>query len=261
MIRRLGRYREVGEVGRADRLKGEDIMILIVAIFAVLSMMFFLSAIGWVSCPERICPSSWETQDYLQASLVLATIGMVFFVGLQTYFSRRSLEQMRSSMLLPLMREHTLQLREEAIEPLLELFNLSSEISPIYIDEDKKRVSLIIERVRDDRIFLTDDRVVYGTETLEDLVEYVKYIKANPVLVKDLLNNHAPDLMKAYEELRSKIRSLEMESNPNKKQEIIKDIRKQIVKLRKILLELKAVEVFLDHCEFVKGSKKEERIK
>jgi len=242
--------------------EGELVMIFIIALFAALSMMFFFNAIGWISCPQEICPTSWETQDHLQASVVLATIGMVFFVGLQTYFSRKSFEQMRSSMLLPLMRDHTLQLREKAIKPLLEFFDQSNEVPKLLIDEENKRVFLVIDWVKMGRLgipTIVESRVVNGTETLEDLVTHVADSKANPFLVKDLLNNHAPDLKAAYEVLVQRIKSLEIESDPDKKQELIENIKEQIEKLREILLELEAVEVFLDQCGFVKGSKRENR--
>ena len=103
---------------RTDDGKGEKIMILIGAIFVILSMMFFLSAIGWLQCPQGICPSSWETQDYLQASLVLATIG---FAVLRIYLQRRKIREDHEA---SLKRDHTRKIKERIVKPLLEEIKL-----------------------------------------------------------------------------------------------------------------------------------------
>ena len=180
--------------------------------------------------------------DFLNAAVALGTIGMAFFVGIQSYFIRKSTEQQERSLRLPLMAEHTKKIQKEVLMPLTSLFERH-----FYVDVANKKVTLHLDSAR----FYE----VEGTEKLEKLCTTVG-IKINPALLNDLLDNHAPDLEQAFIEFMSAVFSLNRGHN---QEESLKTAKQRLEEIRRILEDLRSYEVFLDECPYVKGSKREQR--
>ncbi|WP_297497400.1 hypothetical protein [Thermococcus sp.] len=212
-----------------------DYFALFTAIFVGMSLGFLVDSLSLKETKIVVTDPQLVT-----AASAMATIGMAFFVGIQSYFNRKATEEMEKSLLLPLMQEHTKMLHEEIITPLIDAF------SRVYTDASRYKVY----------ITLTPDlsQGINGNESINDLCQYLGKT-LNTALLEDLLNNHAPDLNEAYQKFISSVSHLNSnKKNPKEKRELINIVNERLKEIQDILNELIAYEVFLDRCPFVRGS-------
>ncbi|AEC52234.1 hypothetical protein PNA2_1319 [Pyrococcus sp. NA2] len=182
-----------------------------------------------------------------QIASAIATVILAVIALLQAALNAENLEYQRSLIMFPVMREHTKKLQEEVIRPLLSFFK------SIGVNDDGN-----VE------IFLRDLSLpMSGFETLKDvlkiLIDHFDFRPYNKDLFYDLIENHIPILEQLWEEFTGVIISLNNSMLTDKqRQELIesfKNLREYIIN---ILSKATTVEVFLDECNFVRGTTKED---
>lgn len=205
----------------------------------------------------------------IQFAVAMETLLMALFVALQTMITRKAVEQAEkqvkiseNALLYPLKREHTLELREKVIEPLLSLFKEGIEI---YHNPNPPAFAVYVKHIKgysqsEGKIKLFWSKygsALKGSENLSEVSNSYAGLSINENLLEDFIENHVPVLKQLYNEFIMAIFELNNPIPAGRKKtliEILKQLKKDIIA---VLEEAKATEIFLDECLYVKGTTKE----
>ncbi len=262
-----------------EKLNFGDIMwvlMIVLIIFAVLgylidsiSLIDTALAIATILMAGFVAHQAWATYAMVQQTLK------------QIALTQQSIEEMRKEREFFLMREHTKKIKERVIVPLLEDIEEHVKISDngffrVFINDPIEReVQKEIRRIEGDNPDIPD-------EVLENLKKsiYIRKLQecllsgkprsmrlqiphselwitssrpipktVDPVLFKDLLENHAPELREKWEVLKEITKEFEKTPNENLK----KRARIVLKEIKEILMKLKHKEILEGKCEFTRN--------
>lgn len=217
-------------------VKNSNIPKFISAIIIMLILAAIIGLIGLIYGIQYIGP--------------VATVVTVSILAFQAWYNKKTAELMKQSMLIPLRREHTEQLKNEVIQPLYEI------LSQLELRDNKLRVAKstgvstlvttidfkpLLENNNPDKRLWKLLLIAFANSADPDLDIYLLY---------DLIEHHLP------QKFLEQFKSLVLAAIGGKKS----DFREQLDNMKEILSAFETFMTFSDDCPYIQGAIDKEQI-